>query len=96
MFTKKDIKQYANKILIDLTEEEEEKLTSEFESIQKSVELINEIEGIEEYSPMHMVSYVGDIVLRSDIPEETLTKEEILKNCGSIKEECVSAPKVVN
>ena len=47
-FTKEMIDNYADKLLIGLTEEENETVLNEFEIIEARMNLINEIEGLSE------------------------------------------------
>ena len=47
-FTKELIKDYADKLLIGLTEEETETILDEFEVIEANMDLINEIDGIKD------------------------------------------------
>ena len=52
-FTKEMIADYADKLLIGLTEEENKTLLEEFQVIEARMDLINEIEGLNEIEPMH-------------------------------------------
>lgn len=85
----------ADKLLIKLNDDEIEMLESEFSDIEKSVNLINEIEGISEVLPMHMIPYTDKVYLREDEPKTSLTKEEIIKNCGDSLDDQVKVPRVV-
>ena len=46
-FTKEMVDDYADKLLIGLTEEENQMVLDEFEIIDETINTINEIEGIE-------------------------------------------------
>ena len=92
---KDDILYLADKLLIDLTDEEVEKLENEFSYIEKNMDLINNIEGINEVNPMHMVPFNDLVYLREDTYEKSLSKEEIIKNCKDVLDEQVRVPKVV-
>lgn len=93
---KKDILYLADKLLINLNDEEIEMLKNEFKYIEDSMNLITKIEGISEVSPMHMVPFNDEIYLREDEEiEKSLTREEIIKNCKDTLDEQVKVPKVV-
>ena len=51
-FTKEMVDDYAEKLLIGLTEEENKMVLEEFEIIDKNIDLINEIPNISEVEPM--------------------------------------------
>ena len=51
-FTKEMVDDYADKLLIGLTPEENKMVLDEFEIIDKNINIINEIEGIEEIEPI--------------------------------------------
>ena len=67
----------------------------EFEIIDKNIDLINQIEGIEQIEPM--THCLDDFVyeLREDIVEESIPIEEALANCDDASECEVQVPKVV-
>lgn len=94
-FTKEMVDDYANKLLIGLTEEENKMVLDEFEIIDKNIDLINQIEGIEQVEPMtHCLdNFVYE--LREDIVEESIPIEEALANCDDASECEVQVPKVV-
>lgn len=95
MFTREEIDRYANKLLIGLTEEENEMVLKEFDIIDKNIDLINSIENI---SNVEIMSHCLDDVefdLRDDEIEESTDIEKLLKNCDSYKDNEVKVPKVV-
>ena len=94
-FTKAIVEDYANKLLIGLTEEETNMVLDEFSIIDETINKINNIEGIEKIEPMtHCLDrYITE--LREDIKEESLDIEEILSNCDTHNEREVTIPKVV-
>ena len=51
-FTKEMVDDYADKLLIGLTEEENQMVLDEFEIIDETINTINEIEGIENVEPI--------------------------------------------
>ena len=51
-FTEEMVIDYADKLLIGLTDEEVKMVLDEFEVIDKNISLVNEIHGIEKVEPM--------------------------------------------
>ena len=94
-FTKELIDDLANKLLIGLSDEENEMVLNEFDAIDKSIDLINEIDGISEVEPMTHCLDDFVYVLREDVPEESVEIEELLKNCDDTEGREVVVPKVV-
>ena len=94
-FTKKMVADYAEKLLIGLTEEETKMVLDEFEIIDSNIDLINKIEGIDSIEPM--THCLDDFVceLRSDKEEQSVEIEELLQNCDDATDREISVPKVV-
>ncbi len=95
-FTKKMIDNYADKLLIGLTPEEENMIMSEFDVIEKNMDLINKIPNISE---VEVLSYPFDMVLTDlrsdeDIGEE-IPIETLLSNCDAYEGREIEVPKVV-
>ena len=95
-FTKEMIDDYADKLLIGLTEEERTNIQEEFDEIEKNMDLINKIPNIKDTEPL---SYPFEMVLddlRSDDEAgEEIPIEELLKNCDQYEGREVEVPKVV-
>jgi aspartyl/glutamyl-tRNA(Asn/Gln) amidotransferase C subunit len=94
-FTKEMVNDYADKLMIGLTEEENQMVLDEFEIIDSNIDLINEIPGIEKVEPM--THCLDDFVyeLREDVVEESVPIDELLQNCDDATDREVSVPKVV-
>ncbi|MBR3161119.1 MAG: Asp-tRNA(Asn)/Glu-tRNA(Gln) amidotransferase subunit GatC [Bacilli bacterium] len=94
-FTKEMVNDYADKLLIGLTEEENKQVLDEFEIIDENIDLINKIPNIENIEPM--THCLDDFIyeLREDIKEESIDIEELLQNCDDKTDREVSVPKVV-
>ena len=88
-FTKEMVENYADKLLIGLTEEENKMVLEEFEVIDREIDIVSKIEGIENIKPMTHPE------LREDEVEQAVTIEELLQNCDDVKEREVRVPKVV-
>ena len=93
-FTKEMINDYADKLLIGLTDEENKTVLDEFEVIEARMDLINGIEGLKDIEPMHYPFMMesnprnGDIILNENI-------DDILKNSDKVSDREIEVPKVV-
>lgn len=95
-FTKEMVDEYAEKLLIGLTDEENKMVLDEFESIDKNIDLINEIPNIKEVEPMTHALDDFVIELREDIAEESIRIEDALRNAGKTDGREIEVPKVVD
>ena len=94
-FTKEMVDDYADKLLIGLTEEENKMVLDEFEIIDKNIDLINEIPNIEKVEPMTHALDNFECDFREDVPEESTPKEDLLKNADEEDGNYVIVPRVV-
>ena len=94
-FTKELIDDYANKLLIGLTEEENKMVLEEFDEIDRNIDLINEIENIKDVEPMSHCLDDFTFELREDEPMESVPIDVIFSNCDSMRDDEVKVPKVV-
>ncbi len=94
-FTKEMVDDYADKLLIGLTDEENKMVLDEFEIIDQQIDLINKIPDIDKVEPM--THCLDDFVyeLREDEPEESVAIDELLQNCDDYEGREVVVPKVV-
>ncbi len=95
-FTKEMIDDYADKLLIGLTEEERTNIQEEFDEIEKNMDLINKIPNIKDTEPL---SYSFEMILEDlrddDEVGEEIPIEELLRNCDQYEGREVEVPKVV-
>ena len=95
-FTKEMIDDYADKLLIGLTEEERTNIQEEFDEIEKNMDLINQIPNIKDTEPL---SYPFEMIiddLRSDDEAmEEIPIDDLLRNCDQYEGREVEVPKVV-
>ena len=94
-FTKEMIDDYADKLLIGLTEEERTNIQKEFDEIEKNMDLINQIPNIKDTEPL---SYPFEMIiddLRSDdeVMEE-IPIDDLLRNCDQYEGREVEVQKV--
>ena len=94
-FTKELVDSYANKLLIGLTEDENEMVLKEFDIIEQNMDLIANMSGIDKVEPMTHCLDDFTYELREDIPEESVSTKDALRNCDSCEDSEVSVPKVV-
>ena len=94
-FTKEMVDDYADKLLIGLTEEENKMVLDEFEVIDATIDMINEIPDIEKVEPMTHALDDFEYVLREDDPEESVPIEDLLANCDDHTDREVQVPRMV-
>jgi len=94
-FTEDMVLDYADKLIIGLTEEEVSLVLDEFEIIDKNIDLINKIPNIENVEPMTHCLDNFIYELREDVVEESTPIEELLQNCDDHSDTEVKVPKVV-
>lgn len=93
-FTKELIKDYADKLLIGLTDEETKTILDEFEVIESNMDLINEIDGIKDIIPQDYPFIIeanprdGQTIINDEV-------ENILKNSDNVSDIEIEVPKVV-
>ena len=85
-FTKEMVNDYADKLLIGLTDEENKMVLDEFEVIDKNIDIINQIPGIEAIEPMSWCLDRTIDFLREDIVEESVPIEDLLANSDQTTE----------
>lgn len=94
-FTKEMVTDYADKLLIGLTDEEVNMVLDEFEIIDEKIDVINKIPNISEVEPMTHALDDFTYELREDKVEESISIDDALANCDSYLGREVKVPKVV-
>ena len=94
-FTKELVDEYADKLLIGLTPEENKMVLDEFEIIDKNCDIVNEIPNISDVEPMTHALDNFEVELRADIAEDSVIIEDLLSNCDQVNDREVELPKVV-
>ncbi len=94
-FTSEMVDDYANKLLIGLSKEENEMVLKEFDVIDHNMELITKIPHIEEVEPMTHTLDDFSFELRDDVASDSPSIEELLQNCDNYEDREVVVPKVV-
>ncbi len=94
-FTKEMVDDYADKLLIGLTDEENKMVLDEFNIIDADIAKVMEIDNIESVEPM--THTLDDFVyeLREDVIEESVDIDDLLANCDDYINDEVRVPKVV-
>lgn len=94
-FTEEMVNDYADKLMIGLTKEENKNTLDEFEIIDQNIDLINKIPNIEKVEPMTHCLDDFKFELREDKLEDSIAIDDLLANCDDATDREVSVPKVV-
>ena len=94
--SKEKVRDYANKLLIDLNEDEVNLIQSEFDVIEANMDLINEIEGIDKVEPAFAPFDLYETDFREDEPLESVPADKLLANTGKKSGREIEVPRVVN
>lgn len=89
------LKDAAERLMFEMSDEQYETLEKEFEVIIKQMSLIGEIKGVDDCVPMTFPFLVTTDYLREDEVTTPLTKEEVLKNAKDVMDGQIKLPKVV-
>lgn len=92
---KEVLKQAANNLLFDMSEEEYEKLNKEFDVILSQMQFIGSLKGIDELKPMTFPFDVSISYLRNDEAGQPLSQKDALKNAHDVVLGQIKLPKVV-
>ena len=95
MVTKKDLKEYASKLMFDMDDDGYERTLEEFETVEKHMALISEISEIENVEPMTFPYVIYHATFREDEAKDCLTNDEVLANSKEVKADQIKVPKVV-
>lgn len=94
-FTKEMVDDFAEKLLIGLSDAENKMVLDEFDIIDADLDLVNQIPNISEVEPMTHTLDDFEYVLREDIIEESIPINDLLANCCDTEGNEVVVPKVV-
>ena len=94
-FTKELVDSYANNLLIGLSDEENKMVLDEFDVIDKDIDIINTIDGINNIEPMTHCLDSNIDELRDDIAYETPSIDDLLSNAKKKMGREIEVPKVV-
>ena len=92
---KEILKEASEKLLFEMSDDEYDTLLKEFEIILHQFELIKNIEGVDELTPMAFPFEVDNTYLREDVINKKLERDEILKNSEDVVDGQIRLPKVV-
>ena len=95
MTTKNDLKNYAKKLMFDMSEKEYETLEKEFAFILKQMDKIAQMENIQDVEPLVFPFINEKVKLREDEIGEYLSADEVLANTKHQLRDQVKVPKVV-
>ena len=94
-FTKEMVDDYAKKLLIKLTDEENKMVLEEFDYIDETINLINNIPGINNVTPMTHALDDFNATLRDDEAKPSVPIEELLSNADFTDGREIEVVKVV-
>ena len=94
-FTKEEIIDYADKLLIGLYPDEAQTILDEFSVIDKNIDQLTEIDNLSDVEPLFMPYDLYIATLREDVPEDSVNIEDILANCKDVDGREIKVPKVV-
>lgn len=89
------LKEAANLLLFDMSEEQYDTLLKEFAVTLRQMELIRKIPGIDDLEPLVYPFPITSDVMREDVPEEPLPVQDVLKNAGAKEAGQISLPRVI-
>ena len=95
MITKDKLKEYAEKLMFSLEEEQYDTLLKEFDIILEQMKLIEDIKEIDGIKPMTFPFELDNIKPREDDKVETIDTEMALSNAKEKIGTEVKVPKVV-
>ncbi|WP_342429305.1 Asp-tRNA(Asn)/Glu-tRNA(Gln) amidotransferase subunit GatC [Neobacillus sp. FSL H8-0543] len=90
----KEVKHVANLARLAITEEEMEKMTKELDAIITFAEQLNEL-NTENVEPTYHVLDMKNI-LREDVAQEGLPREEVLKNAPDHQDGQIKVPSIMS
>ncbi|NHJ25628.1 MAG: Asp-tRNA(Asn)/Glu-tRNA(Gln) amidotransferase subunit GatC [Candidatus Lokiarchaeota archaeon] len=93
-FSKENLDYLSKLALINLTEEEKERLAQELGDILEYFNKLNELETTDVEPLTHPIEGLKNI-FREDIPTKSLSNEETLKNAKHTKDGFFKAPKII-
>ena len=93
--TKEILKNTAHKLMFDMSEEQYDQLVREFDIIIKQMELIGDLPGVDDATPMTFPFEVTNSFLREDISITPVDRDEILRNASDVVGGQIRLPKVV-
>ena len=94
-FTSEMVDDYADKLLIGLTKEENKMVLDEFEAIDKNLDMVNLIPNIYEVTPMTHTLDDFTYELREDVIVPSVPIEDLLRNSDDTEGNEIVVPKVV-
>ena len=92
---KATLKEAANKLMFDMSDEQYDNLLSEFNIIVDQMKLISDIEGVDDATPMTFPFEVTVDYLRAGVASTPLKQDEALKNAKDIVDHQIAIPRVV-
>lgn len=94
MLSREEMEHLAKLALINLTEEEKEKFSEQLNDILEYFQKLNELDTTDVEPTRHVIDELKN-VFREDVPGDSLTQEEALKNASEKKDGYFKAPRII-
>lgn len=94
-FTSEMVDDYADKLLIGLTREENKMVLDEFDIIDKNLDLVNQIPNISEVEPMTHTLDDFEFKLREDEVVPSVPVDLLLRNSDDVFGDEIVVPRVI-
>lgn len=91
--SKEEVRHVTNLARLTFSEEDEQKFTTQLDAIIGYAELLNELDTTNVEPTYHVLDLKN--VMREDIPEKGLPREEVLKNAPDHQDGQVRVPSVL-
>ena len=89
------LKDIADKLFLELEDEQYDLLLEEISIIEKEMDLLNAIPEMKNITPMTFPFEISQSFMREDIPCEPLNNEDVIRNAGKSEDGFIVLPKVI-
>lgn len=89
------LKDIADKLFLELSEDQYHLLLEEISIIEKEMSILDEIPEMKDITPMSFPFEMTSTYLREDEPQEALNSNDTVKNAGKSKDGYIVLPKVI-
>lgn len=94
MISKKQVEHIAKLARIELTNQEKEKFTKELSSILDYVEQLNKVDT-KDIESIKQITGLKDVMRKDEAKKREKTKDKLLKNVPSKKDDYIKVPKIL-
>ena len=94
--SKELFKEIASSLMFELSESDYQALMNEFDAVIEQMNHLSAVKDVDKATPMVFPYEIVTSYLREDVPEQSLKREEVLKNASNVVDGQISIPKVVD